>query len=115
MPGTRYFYAPASAEILEKTRRLEAICQRYNTPLPAANLQFLLADPLVAALIPGALTPEQVQSNATLLAHPIPSKLWLRSNRLGCYMKMRQHPKRHQEVTFAWLQNRQLGHNSNSN
>ena len=76
MPGARYFYAPASEQILEKTRRIEAICQRYNTPLPAANLQFLLANPLVASIIPGALAPEQVQSNAKLLAHPIPSELW---------------------------------------
>ncbi|MEZ4733608.1 MAG: aldo/keto reductase [Caldilineaceae bacterium] len=76
VPGARYFYAPASAEIMEKTRRLEAICQRHGTPLPAANLQFLLANPLVASIIPGAIAPDQVQMNVNLLQQSIPAALW---------------------------------------
>lgn len=76
VPGARYFYAPASEEMMEKTGRIEAICQRHNTPLPAAALQFLLANPVVASIIPGAIAPEQVQSNVNLLQHPIPAALW---------------------------------------
>ncbi len=76
VPGARYFYAPASAEIMEKTRQIEAICQRHQTPLPAAALQFLLAHPVVAALIPGTLGPAHVQSNVALLQQPIPVALW---------------------------------------
>jgi D-threo-aldose 1-dehydrogenase len=76
VPGARYFYAPASAEIMAKTRQIEAICQRYQTPLPAAALQFLLAHPIVSAIIPGALAPEQVRANVALLQHPIPPALW---------------------------------------
>ncbi len=76
VPGARYFYAPASDEIMEKTRQIEAICQRHQTPLPAAALQFLLAHPVVAALIPGALGPAHVQSNVALLQQPIPAALW---------------------------------------
>jgi D-threo-aldose 1-dehydrogenase len=76
VPGARYFYAPASEEMLAKTRRIEAICQRHGVPLPAAALQFLLAQPLVSAIIPGALTPEQVQTNVNLLQHPIPATFW---------------------------------------
>jgi D-threo-aldose 1-dehydrogenase len=76
VPGARFFYAPASEEILAKTRRIEAICQRHQAPLPAAALQFLLANPLVAAIIPGALAPEQVQGNIKLLQHPIPAAFW---------------------------------------
>jgi D-threo-aldose 1-dehydrogenase len=83
IPGARYFYAPASEEMLEKTRRIEAICQRHQTPLPAAALQFLLANPLVAAIIPGALAPEHVQNNRKLLQHPIPSELWVELKRAG--------------------------------
>jgi D-threo-aldose 1-dehydrogenase len=76
VPGARYFYAPASAEMMEKTRRIEAICKKHQTPLPAAALQFLLANPLVSAIIPGALAPEHIQSNVKLLQQPIPSALW---------------------------------------
>ena len=75
-PGARYFYAPASAEILAKTEQIEAICKRHQTPLPAAALQLLLAHPIVSAIIPGALSPEHVQANASLLEHPIPPDLW---------------------------------------
>lgn len=76
VPGARFAYSPASPEIMEKTRRIEALCQRHHTPLPAAAMQFLLANPIVAAIIPGAIAPEQVQTNVKLLQHPIPSALW---------------------------------------
>ena len=76
VPGARYFYAPASEEILAKTRQIEAVCQRHGVALPAANLQFLLANPIVSSIIPGALTPDHVQRNLKLLQQPIPAALW---------------------------------------
>lgn len=76
VPGARYFYAPASPEMMTKTARIAEICQRYNTTLPAAALQFPLAHPSVAAIIPGAIRPAHVQSNFSLLQHPIPNELW---------------------------------------
>ena len=74
--GARFAYAPAGEEILARTRRIEAICSRHHVALPAVALQFLLAHPLVASIIPGALMPEHVQSNAASLAAPIPAPLW---------------------------------------
>ena len=74
--GAYYKYKAATPEILEKTRRIEAICRRYDTPLAAAAMQFPLAHPLVAAIIPGAIRPEQVEKNLQLLRHPIPAQLW---------------------------------------
>ena len=74
--GARYAYAPATEEILEKTRRIEAVCQRHNTPLGAAAMQFPLAHPIVAAIIPGALEPGHVETNVKLYRHPIPAALW---------------------------------------
>ena len=71
-----YAYAPAPPEVLEKTRRIEAICDRHDVPLRAAALQFPLAHPIVAAAIPGALTPEHIQSNVEIFEHPIPADLW---------------------------------------
>ena len=76
VPGARYLYAPASEEILAKTRQIEALCRRHQTPLPAAALQFLLANPLVSAIIPGAQTPGHVQSNIKLVQQPIPAAFW---------------------------------------
>jgi D-threo-aldose 1-dehydrogenase len=74
--GARYDYAPAPPHILEKVRRIEAVCRRHNTPLAAAAMQFPLAHPLVAAIIPGAIRPEHVETNLNLLRHPIPAQLW---------------------------------------
>ena len=74
--GATYAYAPATEEILEKTRRIEAVCKRHDTPLGAAAMQFPLAHPIVAAIIPGALAPTHVLGNVLLLEHPIPTDLW---------------------------------------
>lgn len=75
-PGARFFYAPASQEMLDKTDRIERVCRRFQTPLPCAALQFLLAHPSVAAIIPGALEPRHVQSNFDLLGRSVPAELW---------------------------------------
>lgn len=74
--GARYAYQPAQAEVLERVRRIEAVCQRHHVPLAAAALQFPLFHPAVAAIIPGANAPGQVTQNASLLALAIPSVLW---------------------------------------
>jgi len=71
-----YAYAPASAEIREKTRRIEIICQQHNTPLAAAALQFPLAHPIVCAVIPGAHKPEHIRSNFKFFQHSIPDDVW---------------------------------------
>lgn len=74
--GARYAYDTASPEILEKTRRIQAVCQRHDVPLPAAAMQFPLGHPLVAAIIPGALTPDHIGTNAQRFQHEIPTDLW---------------------------------------
>jgi D-threo-aldose 1-dehydrogenase len=74
--GAHYDYAPASPEILEKTRRIEEVCRRHNVPLKAAALQFPLGHPTVTSVIPGMGSPKRVAENMDLLAHKIPSDLW---------------------------------------
>lgn len=83
VPGARYFYAPASDEILAKTRQIEALCRQHQVALPAAALQFLLANPLVSAIIPGAQTPAHVQSNIKLVQQPIPAAFWAEMKSTG--------------------------------
>ena len=34
--GAKYNYAPAPAEVMEKVRRIEAVCRDHDVPLPAA-------------------------------------------------------------------------------
>ena len=76
VPGAHYDYAPAPPDILERVRRIEAACARHKVPLPAAALQFPLGHPSVAAVIPGASRPAQVERNVAAFRHPIPRQLW---------------------------------------
>lgn len=74
--GAHYNYAPAPPDILERVRRIEAVCARHAVPLAAAALQFPLGHPSVASVIPGAERPEQVVRNVASFRHPIPKDLW---------------------------------------
>lgn len=74
--GALYAYAPAPPEIMEKTRRIQAVCARHSVPLPAAAMQFLLGHPVVSAVIPGALKPEHLHANIGHFQDPIPTDLW---------------------------------------
>lgn len=76
VPGARYAYADPSTEILQKTRRILAVCDRHGVPLAAAALQFPLGHPSVASVIPGASSPVQQARNVAAFRHPIPADLW---------------------------------------
>ncbi len=75
-PGAHYNYAPAPPEILERVRRLETVCRSHDTPLAAAALQFPLAHPQVASVIPGMSNPAQVRQARAWAAQAIPDALW---------------------------------------
>jgi len=74
--GAFYNYAPAPPEILEKVGRIEAVCQRHHVPLAAAALQFPLGHGSVAAVIPGAVTPDEVLGSIEMMGTDIPAALW---------------------------------------
>ncbi|MBX6320212.1 MAG: aldo/keto reductase [Rhodospirillaceae bacterium] len=76
VPGAKYKYADAGPEILDKVRRIEAVCARHGVPLPAAALQFPFGHPCVASVIPGGFKPEHVRANIAHMRHPIPAALW---------------------------------------
>jgi D-threo-aldose 1-dehydrogenase len=76
VPGATYNYRPALPAILERARRLERVCASHGVPLAAAALQFPLAHPAVACVIPGARSVAEVEQNVALLARPLPPALW---------------------------------------
>jgi D-threo-aldose 1-dehydrogenase len=69
-------YAPATPDVLDRVRRIEAVCAAHGVPLPAAALQFPLGHPAVASVIPGAFHPDQVRRNVMAFRHRIPADLW---------------------------------------
>jgi D-threo-aldose 1-dehydrogenase len=76
VPGAKYNYKDAPPEILERVRRIEAVCQRHGVPLAAAAIRFPLGHPQVASIVPGAVRPEEVERNAALIQTRIPADLW---------------------------------------
>lgn len=74
-PGAKYNYTDAPTHILERTGKIEAICQRHHVPLKAAAIQFALAHPAVSAVI-GAVTPDEVAENLRMWQTPIPPAVW---------------------------------------
>ena len=78
-----YMYAPPPRAIVDKSRRMQAICRAHGVPLAAAAIQFPLAHPLVAAVIPGARSAAEATQNAAYLATPIPAALWSEFKREG--------------------------------
>jgi len=71
-----YDYEPAPADVIEKVRRIEAVCDRHAVPLAAAALQFPLGHSLVASVIPGLDSPERVAQTVLLYRQKIPAALW---------------------------------------
>jgi D-threo-aldose 1-dehydrogenase len=77
-------YAPAPEDVRSRARRLGEVCARHRVPLAAAALQFPLAHPVVAAVIPGPRSAEEFNANVALMRTPIPPALWaeLRAEKL---------------------------------
>ena len=69
-------YRLAPPEIADRVKMIKTICDSYRVPLVAAALQFPLAHPAVAAILPGPRNVDEFDVNAKLLRYPIPSALW---------------------------------------
>jgi D-threo-aldose 1-dehydrogenase len=81
--GKHFEYADAPHGILAKVEKIRALCGRYEVPIKAAALQFSLAHPTVAAVIPGASKPQRIkEDHQALLAH-IPPEFWKELRRQG--------------------------------
>ncbi|MBM0106868.1 aldo/keto reductase [Steroidobacter sp. S1-65] len=80
----RFNYEHAPDDVIQKVRRLEDVCERHRVALPAAALQFALAHPQVASVIPGLCGPAQVEQTLELYRARIPDAFWneLKSQRL---------------------------------
>jgi D-threo-aldose 1-dehydrogenase len=74
--GAPYDYAPASAGLLARVRRMRDACARHGVPLPAAALQFTLRNPAVTAAVVGARSAWEITADVSYLAAHIPGVLW---------------------------------------
>jgi D-threo-aldose 1-dehydrogenase len=74
--GTTYNYEPAPASIAARARAIEAVCERHGVALGAAALQFPLAHPAVASVIPGLASVEEVDQTVLRDQTAILPDLW---------------------------------------
>lgn len=74
--GPNFEYAPATPAILDKVARIKAIADRHGVSMKAAGLQFPLANPAVAAVIPGASRPSRIAEDRAALTEVIPAPFW---------------------------------------
>jgi D-threo-aldose 1-dehydrogenase len=82
-PGATFNYVEASPEVMERVMAIEAVCARHSVPLKAAALQFPLAHPSVAAIIPGARSVAEVEENFHLASLAVPDDFWEELRHLG--------------------------------
>ena len=54
----------------------QTICDRYEVPIRAAALQFVVAHPAVVSVIPGPASMEEMTDNIRMTEHEIPPEFW---------------------------------------
>ncbi len=69
-------YSKAPADVIEKAKVLGDAAQEYSIPLPAAALQFPLANDLVSSVIPGARNTAELTEIVDWFNTPIPAEFW---------------------------------------
>jgi D-threo-aldose 1-dehydrogenase len=74
--GANFRYEKASEELVARVAKIAGICARYEVPLPAAALQYVLAHPDVTAVVIGARWAEKVHQNAAYLYEAVPRELF---------------------------------------
>jgi len=74
--GAKFDYALAPPEVVDTVRRLQAVCDAHDVPLPAAALQFAAAPPAVSSICVGSRTPQQQRTSVELFDLPIPRGFW---------------------------------------
>ncbi len=75
-PGAHYNYDPAPKHILDRVRKIEAVCKAHKAKLPQAALRFPLTHPSVVSVIPGTQSPKEVALNVKTMSVKLPKALW---------------------------------------
>ena len=74
--GKTWNYAAAPNDVIEKAQQIEKVCSSHNIPLPAAALQFPIAHPQVATVIPGPRSRAEARDILNWWKLEIPQSLW---------------------------------------
>lgn len=61
---------------MEKVAALQRVCENHGVPLAAAALQFPIAHPSIATVIPGMANQREVEKNVDNMNRDIPLDVW---------------------------------------
>jgi D-threo-aldose 1-dehydrogenase len=77
-------YASAPPDVVSRVRAIARVCDAHHVPLPAAALRFPIAHPLVASIIPGPRSADELNQIFEWWRLEIPTALWsdLKSEKL---------------------------------
>lgn len=74
--GAHFEYGAIPPAIAERVARIGALCEEHGVPIKAAALQFSLAHPAVAAVVPGSSKPARIAEDVAALSVDIPAAFW---------------------------------------
>ena len=74
--GAHFEYGAIPPEIAERVTRIGALCEKHGVPIKAAALQFSLAHPAVAAVVPGSSRRYRIAEDIAALDFPVPGAFW---------------------------------------
>ncbi|HXR00351.1 MAG TPA: aldo/keto reductase, partial [Pseudomonas sp.] len=74
--GQHFEYQQAPQAMLDKVAHIQEIARQYQVNIKAAALQFVLANDLVAAVIPGASRPERIAEDVAAFHANVPDGFW---------------------------------------
>ncbi|MFC9497531.1 aldo/keto reductase [Streptomyces sp. NPDC056982] len=74
--GQHFEYQKASADIIAKVERIKALAAGHGVSIKAAALQFALAHPATAAVVPGATRPSRIAEDIAALKENVPAAFW---------------------------------------
>jgi D-threo-aldose 1-dehydrogenase len=74
--GSHFEYGAVPPAIAVKVEKIKALCAAHGVPIKAAALQFCLAHPASAAVIPGASRPARIVEDHAALEAEVPDAFW---------------------------------------
>jgi D-threo-aldose 1-dehydrogenase len=75
-PGAHYNYEAAPPELIERARRIGAVCARHGVPIKAAAIQFPLGHPAVTCVVVGCRSVAQLDESIAMFELEIPPAMW---------------------------------------
>jgi len=82
-PGETYDYRPVEPVTLARARNIYALCAAEGVDVGAAALQFPLAHPAVAAVLPGLRSRREVDIATKRLTARLPARVWTKLQDAG--------------------------------